>query len=67
MVKWLETEKEFQDILSQHTHESLALVHFILNVGHLLTISLQLRENVLLHSPEYMLCDFLIDFIDFIS
>lgn len=47
--------------------ELLALVCFILNLGHFLTIALQLRENVLLHSPEHMLCDFLIDLIDFIS
>lgn len=48
--------------------ELLALAHFILNQGHLLTISLQLRENVLLHrNSEYMLYDFMIDFIDFIS
>lgn len=65
-MKWPSTEKDFLTFFLQRVNCWLLSILFLTRATNW-QISLQRRGSVLLHSPGYMLCDLLIDFIDFIS
>lgn len=60
------TEKDFLTFFLQRVNCWVLFIFFLTRATNW-QISLRRMGSVLLHSPGYMLCDLLIDFIDFIS